>query len=139
MGFVPRLAINPLNPMLDSASVIGFIPTKDFRRAKDFYSEVMGLRFVSEDGFALVFESGGTIVRVVKVADFTPQGFTVLGWQVDDIRESVSSLAKRGIEFERYPWMKQDALGIWTAPGGVGVAWFKDPDGNVLSLSTRQA
>jgi len=123
--------------MLDSASVIGFIPTKDFQRAKSFYGATVGLRFVAEDDFALVFESGGTTIRVVKVDDFTPQGFTVLGWQVDDIQKSVASLGKRGITFELYPWMKQDTFGIWTAPGGVRVAWFKDPDGNVLSVSSR--
>ncbi len=123
--------------MLDSASVVGFIPTKDFQRAKSFHRATIGLRFVAEDDFALVFESGGTTIRVVKVDDFTPYGFTLLGWQVDDIQKSVSSLKKRGIAFERYSWMKQDASGIWTAPGGTRVAWFKDPDGNVLSVSSR--
>jgi predicted enzyme related to lactoylglutathione lyase len=123
--------------MLDTASVVGFVPTKDFQRAKSFYGGTIGLRFVAEDEFALVFESGGTTIRVVRVDDFTAHGFTVLGWQVDDIQESVSSLKKRGVALERYPWMKQDGSGIWTAPGGTRVAWFKDPDGNVLSVSSR--
>jgi predicted enzyme related to lactoylglutathione lyase len=106
--------------MLSSASVVGFIPTTDFRKAKEFYSGKLGLSFVSEDDFALVLESGGTTIRVAKVNDFRAFGFTILGWRV-----------------ERYPWMTQDDLGIWTAPGGTLVAWFKDPDGNVLSLSSR--
>ena len=123
--------------MLDSASVIGFIPTRDFRRAKAFYETKLGLRFVSEDDFALVFESGGTVIRIARVGDFEAAGFTILGWQVDDIQKSVALLGAHGIVFERYPWMAQDALGVWTSPGGVSVAWFKDPDGNVLSLSSR--
>src|SRR5271157_3743434 len=123
--------------MLDSARVIGFIPTKDFKRAKSFYGTMVGLRFVAEDEFALVFESSGTTIRIVRVDDFEPSGFTILGWQVDDIRESVAALKERGVTFERYPGMKQSVSGIWTAPGGARVAWFKDPDGNVLSVSSR--
>jgi catechol 2,3-dioxygenase-like lactoylglutathione lyase family enzyme len=123
--------------MLESARVIGFIPTKDFRRAKAFYSAKLGLRLVAKDAFALVFKSGGTTIRVVKVAGFEAASFTILGWRVDDMQESVAALSGRGIVFERYPWLKQDDLGIWTAPGGVRVAWFKDPDGNVLSVSSR--
>ena len=123
--------------MLDSARVIGFIPTKDFKRAKSFYGATVGLRFVAEDEFALVFESRGTTIRIVRVDDFEPSGFTILGWQVDDIRESVAALKERGVTFERYPGMKQSVSGIWTAPGGARVAWFKDPDGNVLSVSSR--
>jgi catechol 2,3-dioxygenase-like lactoylglutathione lyase family enzyme len=123
--------------MLSSATVIGFIPTTDFRQAKRFFATTLGLRFVARDKFALVFESGGTMIRVVKVGEFAAAGFTVFGWQVADIEERVRKLAERGILFERYAWMKQDDLGIWTAPGGTKVAWFKDPDGNVLSLSSQ--
>ena len=122
---------------LDSASVMGFIPTKDFARARAFYADKLGLPLVTEDDFALVFKSSGTVIRVVKVNEFAPAGFTILGWQVEDAPKSVTALAERGIVFERYPWMQQDALGIWTAPGGARVAWFKDPDGNVLSVSSR--
>ena len=123
--------------MLKSASVIGFIPTKDFRRAKAFYAGKLGLRLVTRDAFALVFKSCGTTIRVVKVPGFAAAGFTILGWRVGDIEASVASLNRRGIVFERYPWLKQDGSGIWTAPGGARVAWFKDPNGNVLSLSSR--
>ncbi len=125
--------------MQASARVIGFIPTRDFRRAKAFYTRKLGLRFVSRDAFALVFKSGGTTVRVVKVDRLRPADFTILGWQVADVPKAVNELAKRGVVFERYAWMKQDASGIWTAPGGASVAWFKDPDGNVLSLSSQSA
>jgi len=123
--------------LLDSAGVIGFIPTVDFRRAKAFYAAKLGLRLVARDAFALVFASGGTTIRVVKVPDFKPAAFTILGWQVRDIQSCVAALHARRIVFERYPWMQQDAGGIWTSPGGARVAWFKDPDGNVLSVSSR--
>ena len=90
---------------------------------------------MANDGFALVFEGDGTMIRVVKVDAFSPQPFTILGWKVNDIQEKVAALTKRGVAFERYPGMEQDKLGIWDAPGGARVAWFKDPDGNLLSVS----
>ena len=121
--------------MLGSQSIVGFVPTKDFARAKTFYGDTLGLRVVSEDQFAVVFESAATMIRVVKVGDFTPVKFTILGWQVDDIDETAAALQKRGVVFERFPGMEQDEQGIWRAPGGARVAWFKDPDGNVLSIS----
>jgi catechol 2,3-dioxygenase-like lactoylglutathione lyase family enzyme len=121
--------------MLGTSSIIGFAATKDFERARTFYEKTLGLRFVSNDGFALVFESAGSMIRVVKVKDFSPQPFTVLGWQVDDIQKKVAALTKRGVVFERYSWLEQDKLGIWNAPDGARVAWFKDPDGNLLSVS----
>jgi catechol 2,3-dioxygenase-like lactoylglutathione lyase family enzyme len=122
--------------MLGSAPVLGFIPTKSFRRAKAFYAGKLGLRFVMKDDFALVFRSGRTTIRVVKVDELEAAAFTIFGWRVANIRKCVTGLADRGIVFEREPWMKQDALGIWNAPGGTQVAWFKDPDGNVLSVSS---
>ena len=121
--------------MLGSQSIVGFIPTKDFGRAKEFYEDTLGLRVVSEDQFAVVFESAATMIRVVKVGDFTPVKFTILGWLVDDIDETAAALQKRGVVFERFPGMEQDEQGIWRAPGRARVAWFKDPDGNVLSIS----
>jgi catechol 2,3-dioxygenase-like lactoylglutathione lyase family enzyme len=121
--------------MLGRHHVIGFIPTKDSRRARAFFQKTLGLRLTAKDDFALVFESGGTMIRVVKVDDFKPAPYTILGWQVPDLPRTVAALGKRGVVFERYPWLEQDKLGIWAAPGGAQVAWFKDPDGNVLSLS----
>lgn len=121
--------------MLGYTPIIGFIPTKDYRRAKAFYHGVLGLKFISQDTFALVLEGGGSMIRVTKVGDFSPGGHTILGWKVDDIENKAAGLKKRGVVFERYSWMEQDQLGIWNSPAGARVAWFKDPDGNLLSLS----
>ena len=121
--------------MLGSRPVIGFVATKDFDRARAFYGDTLGLRFIANDGFALVFESAGTMIRVVKVVAFVPAPYTILGWQVEPMAEAVTGLAERGVVFERYPGLEQDPLGIWNAPGGAQVAWFKDPDGNLLSIS----
>jgi catechol 2,3-dioxygenase-like lactoylglutathione lyase family enzyme len=90
---------------------------------------------VSDDGFELALEAAGTMVRIQKVDAFTPHPFTALGWEVPDIDRSVQELAAAGVAFERFPGLTQDDRGIWPAPGGARVAWFKDPDGNLLSLS----
>jgi catechol 2,3-dioxygenase-like lactoylglutathione lyase family enzyme len=103
-------------------------------RAKQFYRDTLGLHLVSDDQFALVFDSGGVQLRIQKLKAFQPHSFTALGWQVSDIRRSVTALEKRGVTFERFNFMEQDALGIWVSPSGAKVAWFKDPDGNLLSL-----
>jgi catechol 2,3-dioxygenase-like lactoylglutathione lyase family enzyme len=124
--------------IIGASSVISFVPTKDFARAKAFYADTLGLRLTATDDFALVFESGGTMIRVVNVGAFQPAPFTILGWQVKDATHAVSALAARGVVFERFPGMPQDALGIWAAPGGARVAWFKDPDGNLLSVSQHE-
>ncbi len=121
--------------MLRTNKVIGFVPTKDAERARRFFADVLGLQFVADDQFALVFDANGTMLRVVRVKDFTPFPFTLLGWEVSKIEDVVSGLEKKGVVFERYGWFEQDKLGIWTAPGGAKVAWFKDPDGNLLSVS----
>jgi catechol 2,3-dioxygenase-like lactoylglutathione lyase family enzyme len=120
--------------MLGSINIVAFVPTKDFERARTFYEGVLGLRFVKNDGFALVLDANGITVRVAQ-ADFTPAPFTILGWQVPDIEKIVAGLQAKGVKFERFGFFDQDALGIWTAPSGDKVAWFKDPDGNVLSVS----
>lgn len=121
--------------MLGSRHIVAFIPTRDAKKAKHFYQEVVGLRFVSEDQFAVVFDANGIMLRVTPAPEFKPHPFTVLGWQVSGIEKVVSGLQKKGAVFERYGFMKQDDLGIWSAPGGAKVAWFKDPDGNLLSVS----
>ena len=120
--------------MLGSIDIVAFVPTKDTEKARAFYEGVLGLRFVKDDGFALVLDANGIMVRVAK-APFTPAPFTVLGWQVSDIKKVVTGLQRKGVQFERFGFFEQDELGIWTAPTGDMVAWFKDPDGNVLSLS----
>jgi len=117
--------------------VVGFVPTKDFTRARNFYEQLLGLEFVRGDSLALEFRAGGATIRVAMVQDFVPAPYTILGFEVPAIADVVSELSRRGVKFERYPWMKQDGLGIWDAPSGAKVAWFKDPDGNVLSVSQR--
>ena len=120
--------------MLGSIDIVAFVPTKDTEKARAFYEGVLGLRFVKDDGFALVLDANGIKVRVAK-AQFTPAPFTILGWQVSDIKKVVTGLQGKGVQFERFGFFEQDELGIWTAPTGDKVAWFKDPDGNVLSIS----
>jgi catechol 2,3-dioxygenase-like lactoylglutathione lyase family enzyme len=120
--------------MLGSTNIVAFVPTKDPVKARAFYEGVLGLRFVKDDGFALVLDANGIMVRVSK-AEFTPAQFTILGWQVTDIDKNVSELQGKGVHFERFGFFQQDELGIWTAPTGDKVAWFKDPDGNILSVS----
>lgn len=121
--------------MLGDADLIGFIPASDLQRARRFYAEILGLTFVRDDGFALVLSANGNMLRVVAMPAVIPAPYTVLGWEVGDLRAAANALAARGVVFERYPGLEQDALGIWTAPNGNEVAWFKDPDGNVLSIS----
>ena len=111
-----------------------FVPTEDLDRAVAFYRDVVGLEIASQDQYGAHLRSGDTLVRVTTAKPFQPQPFTVLGWQVDDIAAEVARLTAAGAEFERYEGMDQDDLGIWTAPGGDRIAWFPDPDGNLLSL-----
>jgi len=117
--------------------MIAFVTTTNPERARAFYSGILGFRFVVDDGFALVFDANGTMLRIAKAQAFTPAQGTVLGWQVDDMPAAVDELKKGGVVFEQFnlPFLKQDPAGVWTAPGGDQVAWFKDPDGNVLSIS----
>ena len=116
---------------------MAFVPTTDFGPAKKFYGTTLGLPLIASDEFALLFEAGGTRIRVAKVPEFTPASFTILGWRVADVAATVAALRKRRVTFERYPGMGQDKAGVWTAPSGARVAWFKDPDGNVLSISQQ--
>ncbi len=121
--------------MLAKQDLVAFAATQNATRAKRFYAEVLGLRLVSDDPYAIVFDANGTTLRIQKVEGFSPQPFTALGWQVKDIETVVRSLQKQKVKMERYGGMDQDELGVWNAPGGARVAWFKDPDGNTLSLT----
>jgi len=121
--------------MLKSRPIVAFVATTDRKRSKAFYARTLGLRLVSEDGFALAFDAGGTMLRVAIVKSLRPAGYTVLGWIVPDIAKAVRGLVKRGVMFQRYEGMLQDDLGIWSSPSGARVAWFSDPDGNTLSLT----
>jgi catechol 2,3-dioxygenase-like lactoylglutathione lyase family enzyme len=121
--------------MLAAMKMTGFLLTKDYDRARAFYGGNLGFEFVTLDQFALVMQAGKSTIRISKVPTFTPLQSTVLGWQVDDIEAIVDWLVKRGVVFEKYPFVQDKERGIWTAPGGSKVAWFKDPDGNVLGVS----
>jgi catechol 2,3-dioxygenase-like lactoylglutathione lyase family enzyme len=121
--------------MLGAINIVAFVPTKDSDKARAFYEGVLGLRFVKDDGFAMVLDANGIMIRVAKMKDFTPAQFTILGWQVTNIEKLVAGLRDKGVHFEIFGFFKQDELGIWTAPTGDKVAWFKDPDGNILSVS----
>lgn len=123
--------------MLAGADVLSLIPIRQHTagEARRFYAETLGLRFIADDQFALVFEVNGRFLRLTKVDDFKPQPFSVIGWQVDDITDKAERLRAAGVVFERYPFLQQDELGIWAVPdGSAKIAWFKDPDGNVLSM-----
>lgn len=121
--------------MLNQAKLVAFIPTIDFAKARSFYEGVLGLRVVSEDPFALVFDANGTMLRVTNVQNFKPQPFTIAGWDIPEIESAVGGLSERGVRFEQYGMPGQDQRGIWNSPSGARIAWFKDPDGNVLSLT----
>ncbi len=121
--------------MLGSTDIVDFVPITDPDRARAFYEGVLGLRFVNEDGFALMLDANGIMVRAVKMKESAPVQYTVLGWQVKNIENVVRELRDRGVKFEIFGFFEQDELGIWTAPSGDKVAWFKDPDGNMLSVS----
>jgi catechol 2,3-dioxygenase-like lactoylglutathione lyase family enzyme len=121
--------------MLSAGKLIGFVPTKDSARSREFYEGKLGFNFVSDDQFALVMQAGKSMIRIAKAGKFTPAQYTVMGWEVTDIEAVVKWLNGRGVSFEKYPFVQDQERGIWTTPNGDKVAWFKDPDGNVLSLS----
>jgi len=124
--------------MLSAGKMTGFLLTKDYDKARAFFESKLGFTFVSLDQFALVMRAGESRIRIVRMPDFTPLQSTVLGWEVQDIESVVAWLAQRGVEFEKYPFVADKERGIWTAPGGDRVAWFKDPDGNVLSVGQHK-
>ena len=125
--------------MLGQQKITAFVAVTDYEKSRAFYEGTLGLKFLSQDNFALVMEGHGTKIRMAKVADLQPAQFAVLGWEVSNIEKMVGDLQSRGVPFDRYPFMAQDGPPIWTAPGGDKVAWFKDPSGNVLSLAQHVA
>jgi catechol 2,3-dioxygenase-like lactoylglutathione lyase family enzyme len=114
--------------------VMAFAPTIDPEKAIAFYRDTLGLSLLSQDSFAAAFDAHGIMLRVSTVPKLTPQPFTILGWKVPDIVAAVKGLAAAGVQFERY-MDSQNELNVWTAPGGAKIVWFKDPDGNILSLT----
>jgi catechol 2,3-dioxygenase-like lactoylglutathione lyase family enzyme len=124
--------------MLAHANVVAFVPTRDPARSRAFYEDTLGLKFVSEDPFALVFNANGVMLRIANVSTvprFEPAPFTILGWHVPNAKDAVAELARRGVVCERFPGMNQSPPGVWTSPSGAKIAWFKDPDGNILSVT----
>jgi catechol 2,3-dioxygenase-like lactoylglutathione lyase family enzyme len=117
------------------SGLIGFLNTTNPEKALAFYQGPLGLQLVADEPHALVFDCAGVMLRIAKAPPFTPLPFTVLGFHVSDIAHECKRLIARGVSFERYPQFDQDELGVWRAPGGPLIAWFKDPDGNLLSLT----
>ena len=121
--------------MLSNTPVIAFLATADAAKARAFYEGVIGLTLLDESDFALVFDANGVELRIQKVESANPQPFTVLGWHVSSIVETVEGMTERGVVFEKFAAFEQSELGIWTSPSGAQIAWFRDPDGNTLSLT----
>ncbi len=120
---------------LRRAATVALLATAKPDQSRTFFRHALGLKLASEDGFAMVFETANGSLRIQKVDSLTPHPFTAFGWIVPSARRSVRQLMKRGVRFERYPFLQQDEDGVWLAPSGTRVAWFKDPDGNLLSIS----
>lgn len=121
--------------MVEGNQIMAFVPVANADRARGFYRDALGLKLISEDHFALVFDVEGVMLRATLMSEFTPQPFTVLGWQVSDAGGLAQKLVNGGIELLRFPGMSQDEHGLWHAPSGAVIGWFKDPDGNVLSIT----
>lgn len=121
--------------MLHNEKLKAFIPTQDAEKSKHFYGNVLGLKLISDDDFGMEFDANGTRLRIAKVPGYSPYPFTSLGWIVANVAVKAAEMQSKGIVFERYPYFEQDELGIWTSPDGTKVAWFKDPDGNLLSIN----
>jgi catechol 2,3-dioxygenase-like lactoylglutathione lyase family enzyme len=123
--------------VLDDAVYVGFIPVRDLESAQEFYCGVLGLKALERTPVALVVDAGGVTLRLTEVPDFHPQPFAIAGWLVSDISSTISVLIAAGVSMQRYEGMTQDDQGVWTAPSGDRVAWFADPDGNVLSVTAH--
>ena len=121
--------------MLAAHKLVAFVPIRNADSARAFYRDSLGLELLHEDGFALVFDVQGVMLRATLLREFQPQPFTVLGWQVADAVAAAQRLAAGGVQLERFPGLDQDEHALWHAPGGALVAWFRDPDGNILSIS----
>ena len=121
--------------ILANSEIMAFVATTQPEEARAFYCDVLGLSFEEDSPFALVVKAANATLRIQKVQSFTPLPFTSLGWIVEDIKRTVQQLNDKGVACERFEGMNQDDLSIWSAPGGAQVCWFKDPDGNVLSLT----
>ena len=121
--------------MLQNETLIAFVATTDAAAALAFYRDILGLTLVADEPFALVFDAHGTMLRIQKAPQHVALPHTAVGWQVSDLAQTVAALVAKGVVMKRYEGMGQDAQGVWTTPGGARIAWFEDPDRNVLSLT----
>ena len=123
---------------LKTARPTVFLAVTDTAEATLFYRDKLGLRLVEDSQFALVFDMAGCELRLSKVPQHTPLPFTVLDWQVEDVADAAEQLQKAGVPRADFDGIEVDASGLWSSPdGGAKIFWFRDPDGNVLSLSQR--
>jgi catechol 2,3-dioxygenase-like lactoylglutathione lyase family enzyme len=120
---------------LAGAPLVAFVGASDLATARAFYGGVLGLTLAEETSFACVFDVAGTTLRVTRVAAVAPAPYTVVGWSVADVDATLDALAAAGLEPLRYDGLEQDARGAWRSPSGTRVAWVRDPDGNVLSVT----
>jgi catechol 2,3-dioxygenase-like lactoylglutathione lyase family enzyme len=121
--------------VLESSDLIAFVSTAEPERSRLFYETTLGLRVIDDSTYACAYDVHGTQLRVTVVDDVSPRPYTVLGWRVDDIDAAVRALTARDVTVVRYPGMDQDEAGVWTSPSGARIAWFEDPDHNLLSLT----
>ncbi len=121
--------------MLGSCDVMAVITTTNTDAARQFYGQTLGLQLTGITPYALVFDAHGTTLRVAIAQTVSPAPYTVLGWIVPDIAATLHGLVERGVQPSRFEGVEQDGEGIWTTPTGSKVAWFKDPDGNSLSVT----
>jgi catechol 2,3-dioxygenase-like lactoylglutathione lyase family enzyme len=120
---------------LSAAAPVAFVASSDLDRSRAFYADGLGLEVVARDDYACVLRSGTTTLRITRVDEVSVAPYTVLGWAVADIAAVVDGLERLGVATIRYDGMGQDEHGVWAAPGGDLVTWFRDPDGHVLSLT----
>jgi catechol 2,3-dioxygenase-like lactoylglutathione lyase family enzyme len=122
--------------MLGNQSIMAFVPVTDASRARPFYEKTLGLKVVGEDPYGVMFDANGVKLRMSVVgSELKPAPYTILGWVVADIRSMIPVMESKGVVFERYDFMEQDEMGVWTSPEGAKIAWFKDVDGNILSIA----
>ena len=121
--------------MRSEQDLFTFVPVVDGDRAKAFYQGVLGLTLLEDTPFAVVFKVPGGTLRLAKTPDFTPQPFSLIGWVVPDLTADMAELQEKGVTFEHFPGLPQDEAGVWTVPDGTRICWFRDPDGNLLSLT----
>ena len=122
--------------MLTEERLVAFVWTSDSGRARAFYEGVLGLTFAGDHDHLMHFDSGPARIALGKSDQpVTPPHGTAVGWTVSDLKTNVRDLMARGVVFEAFKGMAQDELQIWSPVPGEGVAWFKDPDGNLLSLN----